>query len=228
MKHWIRNRLVLAIAILLIGAMSMWVKNRGDKDVSPFRTAPVSRADVVATITATGTVEPEESIDIGAQVQGRIIDFGKDKTGKPVDNNSEVEEGMVLALIDPSVYQSQVDQAQAQSNNANAAVARAQADEAIDHAGNTRRADEQAVAQIGQPQRRVSFIFRPVQRPEHAPLRAADPELREVRVHDPPQQPERADDRTKRPVQPRLGNGRARPLQSAADLCWQFTCRWIS
>src|SRR5262249_33143669 len=95
---------------------------------SAFRTAPITRSDIVATITATGTVEPEESIDIGAQVQGRIIAFGKDKNEKDVDNNSEVEEGMVLANIDPSVYQSHVDQATAQSNNANAAVARANAD----------------------------------------------------------------------------------------------------
>jgi HlyD family secretion protein len=128
MKHWIRNLLVLAIAIALLGSAGVWLKSRGDKDASPFRTAPITHSDIVATITATGTVEPEESIDIGAQVQGRIIAFGNDKTGKEVDNNSEVEEGMVLALIDPSVYQSQVDQAEAQSKNANAAVARAQAD----------------------------------------------------------------------------------------------------
>jgi HlyD family secretion protein len=128
MKHWIRNLLVLVIALALLGAMGAWWKNRGDKDVSPFRTAAITRSDIVATITATGTVEPTESIDIGAQVQGRIIAFGKDKTDKDVDNNSEVEEGMVLAMIDPSVYQSQVDQATAQSNNANAAVQRANAD----------------------------------------------------------------------------------------------------
>src|SRR5439155_10217166 len=82
----------------------------------------------LATITATGTVEPQESIDVGAQVQGRIIGFGKDKNGKSVDNNSEVEEGMVLALIDPSVYQSEVDQAQAQLKQAQAGVERAEAD----------------------------------------------------------------------------------------------------
>jgi len=128
MKHWIRNLLVVAIALTLLGAAGMWLKNRGDSGPSAFRTAPITHSDIVATITATGTVEPEESIDIGAQVQGRIIAFGKDKNGKDVDNNSEVEEGMVLAMIDPSVYQSQVDQATAQSNNANAAVQRAEAD----------------------------------------------------------------------------------------------------
>jgi HlyD family secretion protein len=128
MNHWIRNLLIVAGVIILLGGGAMWLKARGDKDPFPFRTAPVTRGDVVATITATGTVEPEESIDIGAQVQGRIIGFGKDKNGKPVDNNSEVEEGMVLALIDPSVYQSQVDQGDAQFKLANAGVERAKAD----------------------------------------------------------------------------------------------------
>ena len=65
---------------------------------------------------------------MGAQVQGRITGFGKDKAGNPVDNNSEVDEGMVLALIDPSVYQSQVDQTSAQLKSSQAGVERAQAD----------------------------------------------------------------------------------------------------
>jgi len=58
----------------------------------------------VATISATGTVEPVEVVDVGAQVAGRISSFGTDTGGKTIDYRSVVEEGAVLAKIDESVY----------------------------------------------------------------------------------------------------------------------------
>ena len=60
-----------------------------------YRTANLTRGDLVATIGATGTVEPEEVIDVGAQVAGQIIQFGKDTSGKDVDYGSQVKEGEV-------------------------------------------------------------------------------------------------------------------------------------
>ena len=44
--------------------------------------------------------EPEEVIDVGAQVAGQILSFGKDADGKTVDYGSHVREGTVLARID--------------------------------------------------------------------------------------------------------------------------------
>jgi HlyD family secretion protein len=88
----------------------------------------VRRGDLVATISATGTVEPEEVINVGAQVAGQILAFGKDPKGKTIDYGSEVEEGTVLARIDDSLYQADVDQANAALDQANAQVARAKAD----------------------------------------------------------------------------------------------------
>jgi HlyD family secretion protein len=58
----------------------------------------------VATIKATGTVEPEEVVDVGAQVAGLISAFGKDKHGKTIDYCSEVEAGTVLVKIDEALY----------------------------------------------------------------------------------------------------------------------------
>ena len=69
-----------------------------------FRTAVVKRGDVAATISASGTIEPEEVVDVGAQVAGLIKSFGTDIEGKPVDYSSVVAEGAVLAKIDDSVY----------------------------------------------------------------------------------------------------------------------------
>jgi HlyD family secretion protein len=68
----------------------------------------------VSTISATGTIEPVEVVDVGAQVAGLIKSFGKDKDGKPIDYGSVVEEGSVLAQIDDSVYAADLGVARAQ------------------------------------------------------------------------------------------------------------------
>jgi len=78
-------------------------------------------------IGATGTVEPEEVIDVGAQVAGRIMSFGKDANGNTVDYTSLVKANMVLAQIDDTVYAAQVAEATAQQQQAQAAVLTAQA-----------------------------------------------------------------------------------------------------
>ena len=64
----------------------------------------MKRGDVAATISASGTIEPSETVDVGAQVAGRITSFGTDIDGKTIDYNSVVEQGAVLAKIDDSVY----------------------------------------------------------------------------------------------------------------------------
>jgi HlyD family secretion protein len=83
------------------GVWSFWPK----VDKAPqFRTALTRRGDLVATISATGTLEPDAAVDVGAQVAGVIVSFGKDKRGKEMNWGSEVEAGTVLAKIDDSLY----------------------------------------------------------------------------------------------------------------------------
>jgi HlyD family secretion protein len=119
--------LVLGMLILLGGAVAWWM-GRDTAEAAPLRTAPVRRDDLVATISATGTIEPEELIDIGAQVAGKIVAFGKDTNGKQIDYGSEVKEGTLLAEIDDLVYKAEVASATAQLAEANAGVKRAEAD----------------------------------------------------------------------------------------------------
>lgn len=116
----------LPVVLLLAGLLWLWLRN-GDS-AQAFRTVTVVRGDLQAVISATGTVEPEEVIDVGAQVAGRIVAFGQDRDGKPVDYGSQVEPGMVLARIDDSVYAAEVAQARAQLAQAKANVQRAEAD----------------------------------------------------------------------------------------------------
>ena len=77
-----------------------------DESVIDFKTSEVSRQDIIFYIDATGTVEPEDLVDVGARVSGEIIAFGKDKDGKEIDYGSTVAEGDVLALIDNEIPQS--------------------------------------------------------------------------------------------------------------------------
>jgi HlyD family secretion protein len=128
MTHWIRNLLLVVIAAGLISAATVWYGKRKSEQTSEYRTAEVTRGDVASTISATGTVEPEEVIDVGAQVAGRITEFGKDTSGKSIDYGSHLSKGMVLALIDPTLYNSDVESAKAAYQSATAGVARAEAD----------------------------------------------------------------------------------------------------
>jgi HlyD family secretion protein len=121
------KKIVMAVVVVcLVIAGAAWYLHRGDGGMV-FRTTSVTRGDLVASISATGTVEPEEVIDVGAQVAGRIVSFGKDANGNTVDYTSPVEANMVLAKIDDTVYAAQATEATAQLQQAKANLQVAQA-----------------------------------------------------------------------------------------------------
>lgn len=88
----------------------------------------VKRGELRIQIEANGTLEPQEVIDVGAQVMGRIQELGEAPgaasdptlTIKHVDYCSNVEVGTILAKIDPSLYKATRDQAQASVKRAEA------------------------------------------------------------------------------------------------------------
>jgi HlyD family secretion protein len=69
-------------------------------------TATVTRGSIVQAVEATGTVQPVDSVEVGAQVTGTIKTLG-------ATFNSRVRRGQVLATLDPAAFQAQVDQARA-------------------------------------------------------------------------------------------------------------------
>src|SRR5208337_5300329 len=126
-------RRVLVITALLIagltvigGAGAWWLWYRHDKGPT-FHTAAVKRGDLVAMISATGTVEPEQVVDVGCQVNGLLIAFGKDVNGNSVDYGSEVNEGGVVARIDDTLYVAAVNMDKAQLEQARANLVNAKA-----------------------------------------------------------------------------------------------------
>ena len=112
--------------LLVVAVLWFWLGDNNPSD--GFRTVPVTRGDLQAIISATGTVEPEEVVDVGAQVAGKIVAFGKDKNGKTVDYGSVVEAGTVLARIDDALYAADLANAKAQLEQNKASVQRAQSD----------------------------------------------------------------------------------------------------
>jgi HlyD family secretion protein len=127
-KPMIKRILVIAVVLALGAGVVGWYLKREDPQTTTYRTEQVTRGDLLVSIRATGTVEPEEVVDVGAQVAGQILSFGKDANGKTVDYGSSVEAGTVLAKIDDSLYSADEAQAQAQVQAAAATLQRAEAD----------------------------------------------------------------------------------------------------
>ena len=111
--------LVLVLLGLGGGGVYYWYHRSAGSGVT-FRTAEVTVGDMIPTISATGTVEPLDSIDVGAQVAGQILSFGKDSNGNPIDYRSPVEKDAILAKIDPELYNDDLASAQATLDAANA------------------------------------------------------------------------------------------------------------
>ncbi|MCC6763936.1 MAG: efflux RND transporter periplasmic adaptor subunit [Deltaproteobacteria bacterium] len=115
----------LAVAVALVAAAGIVYRALGDRDreVQRWRTEKVTRGDLVASITATGTVNPVTTVQVGTYVSGPIQAID-------VDFNSLVARGQRVAKIDPRPFQLRVQQAEAELANARAALAKARADRA--------------------------------------------------------------------------------------------------
>ena len=110
MKGPLKIIIIIALALAVAaaaGGVWSWRTHHAARPL--WRTGIVRKGNLTATITATGTVEPEEVVDVGAQVSGQFMEFGTNKDGKPIDYDSVVESNMVLAKIDTTLFQAQVD-----------------------------------------------------------------------------------------------------------------------
>ena len=117
-----RWALVLAACALLAGGgyYAWWTGFGQDSPAGSLITAVAQRGDLEDTVTATGTLQPKDFVDVGTQVSGQLKKL-------LVDLGAIVKAGQLLAEIDPSVYQSKVDGDQAQLLNQKAQLADKQA-----------------------------------------------------------------------------------------------------
>ena len=117
-RVWLR-RLAIVLGLVALVAVGLVVRAK-NKPPPPARYlfAPVARGDVSEKVQATGAVHPLLQVNVGAQANGRV-------TKVPVDFNSTVKKGDLLAEIDPTVFDAQVSQ-----TAANLAAQRAQGESA--------------------------------------------------------------------------------------------------
>lgn len=101
----------VAIGVFMVAGAIWWF---GSPNPAEYVTAPVTRGDVVRAITASGTVNPVNIIEVGTYVSGPIQSLS-------CDYNTKVRKGQLCAKIDPRPYQVVVDQ-----DRADLAVAQAQ------------------------------------------------------------------------------------------------------
>jgi HlyD family secretion protein len=90
--------------ILTISALA-FCKGKGSKD-EQYRTEKVDRGNITMTVTATGTLSAVTTVQVGSQVSGVIARLY-------ADFNSRVTKGQLLAELDPTPFQQQVEQRQA-------------------------------------------------------------------------------------------------------------------
>lgn len=135
-----KRSLWIAGLCLLIAAGFAYV--RVDVSAAPTQLTfdAVSRGDVVATVEATGTLQPLDTVQVGTQVSGTIASIG-------TDFNQIVKRGQVLATLDPAIYQSQIDQAKANVIRLQSDVERAQV-QYEDAALKLKRAEQLAAEQL--------------------------------------------------------------------------------
>jgi len=103
-------------ALLLIGAGAWYWFNGGPPPVQ-YKTALVERGPITAIVTATGTVNPVVSVQVGSQVSGKIAKLF-------ADFNSVVRQGQTLAQIDQQPFQARVSQARAAVKSATGNLAK--------------------------------------------------------------------------------------------------------
>ena len=101
-----KKALIGAVIVAAIVAGSVLILSKDKKSGPKFRKEKVTRGDVVATVTATGTLSAVTTVKVGSQVSGIIASLH-------ADFNSEVKKGQLLAGLDPTPFQTSVDQRRA-------------------------------------------------------------------------------------------------------------------
>lgn len=103
-----KKKTLVIVAVATIAALAVWLLSGGKKEEKiTFDTAAVAPANIMNSITATGTIEPVTSVTVGTQVSGIVSKLF-------VDYNSVVKKGQVIAELDKTNLMSQLNTAKTQ------------------------------------------------------------------------------------------------------------------
>ena len=110
---------LLIVAAVGAGVGAYYIK-RGGPEIQ-IVTAPITRGDIVDTVGATGTLQAVTTVQVGSQVSGNISWLG-------ADFNSIVKKNQVMARLDPSLFQAQLEQSKANLAQSRANLTKSQSD----------------------------------------------------------------------------------------------------
>ena len=111
------TRALAALVLAALGGGGWWYYAKGSAAAAAtqFRTAKIEKGPLVATVSATGTLNPVVSVSVGSQVSGQLKEIF-------VDFNSPVKKGQLVARIDPEQFEYKLRQAQADLDAARASI----------------------------------------------------------------------------------------------------------
>ncbi|KUK61518.1 MAG: Efflux transporter, RND family, MFP subunit [Synergistales bacterium 57_84] len=115
-----KNRKVLAAFLVIVAAAGIWYYRSRSSDVPLVQTTTVVRGGIVKTVSATGSLNAVNTVNVGAQVSGTIRKIH-------VNYNSLVQRGDLLAEIDPSLLEANIRQSEAGVLSALASIQEARA-----------------------------------------------------------------------------------------------------
>ena len=182
-----RRALLIIPCLLLAAALAAWPLLTPGRDA--YDTVPVTRGDIESSVTALGTLQPRQYVDVGAQASGQIHKIH-------VAVGTEVKEGQLLVEIDPSTQTAKLDasrfaidnlKAQLQEQGAlhDLAQHKYRRQQHLAKGGATREEDVQAAqAEVRTTQARIDMFTAQI-RQARASLRSDEAELGYTRIYAP-------------------------------------------
>ncbi|MEX2693872.1 efflux RND transporter periplasmic adaptor subunit [Rhizobium mongolense] len=119
-RRW-RGRLIAAAALIAFAGTGAYFYTGRSGNGYSYATQPAKRGDLTVLVTATGSVQPTEQVDISSELSGTVRDVN-------VDYNSEVKSGEVLAVLDTNKLEADMKSSRAKLDSAKANVLKANAD----------------------------------------------------------------------------------------------------
>jgi len=101
-----RSRIFWVIVLIMLGVVYYYFGISQKKNLQSYTTAPITKRDLTVKVSATGNIEPTNSVDVGIEVSGTIADV-------LVDYNDKVIRGQVLAKLDTTKLLSGVNNSKA-------------------------------------------------------------------------------------------------------------------
>src|SRR6195256_4434399 len=116
-----KRAIIILLIIAAVGAgAGAYYMRRGGGEVQ-INTSPITRGEIIDTVGSTGTLQAVTTVQVGSQVSGNISWLG-------ADFNSIVKKGQIIAKLDPSLFDAQLQQARANLSQARANLAKSQSD----------------------------------------------------------------------------------------------------